>query len=107
MIIQAVLLFAALSAAFEFAVLMKIKPRTRLRILGSTRTVGFIHLIVIVCNICLHYGTVVGTMTAVVAGLASFAAIPLARYLSGYIIKTPHGEKFKPGVFTYHIKEIV
>jgi hypothetical protein len=107
MMIQAVLLFAALSAAFEFAVLMKIKPRTRLRILGSSRTVGFIHLIVITFNICLHYGTVVGTMTAVVAGLASFAAIPLARYISGYIIKTPQGEKFKPGIITYQIKEIV
>jgi len=110
MLINAVLLFAALSALFEFAIVMKLKPRTRLRILGNDNKVRLIHLIVFVINISIHYGTVVGSMTAIVAALASFITIPLARWVSGYIQSYRSGngklEHYKPGLIHYNYDQI-
>ena len=83
--IEAVFTFAFVSALFEFVVLMKLKPRTRCRVLGSGRWVSLIHTVVIMGNILIHYGTLTGTMTAITAGLVSFATIPFTRWLSGYI----------------------
>lgn len=106
MLIKAVLLFAVLSALFEFIIIMKIRPRTRLRILGSTRLVLFIHALTFIINISVHYGTVTGSMTAIVAALASFATVPLARAISGCIIKSDGRERYKPGLLTYQYHQI-
>lgn len=72
--LEAVLIFGALSAIFEAIVLAKACPRWLLR-----HGTVFIHLFVIGINLFIHYGTVTGTMTAIVAGLASFAVVPFMK----------------------------
>lgn len=74
--LEAVLIFGALSALFEAIVLWKTCPRWLIR-----HGAVFIHLTVIVLNLFIHYGTVTGTMTAIVAGLASFMVVPFMRRL--------------------------
>lgn len=106
MIIQAVLLFAFLSSLFELVILMKIKPRTRLRVLGSKRWPIFIHVITFSVNIFVHYGTVTGTMTAIVASLASFVTVPIARKISGSITKLNNKEEYNQGLITYTYQQI-
>lgn len=85
MLIEAVILFGLLSALFEALILMKVSPRIRLRLLGSPLLVTITHFVVIIFNLIVHFGTITGTMSAIVAGLASFAVIPLTRAYSGYI----------------------
>ncbi len=72
--LEAVLIFGALSAIFEAIVLAKACPRWLLR-----HGTVFIHLFVIGVNLFIHYGTVTGTMTAIVAGLASFMVVPFMK----------------------------
>ena len=77
--LEIVLVFALLSAAFEAIVLYRVCPRWLL--LNAS---VFIHLFVIGANLFIHYGTVTGTMTAIVAGLASFVVVPLMQKLERY-----------------------
>ena len=83
--IEAVFLFGFVSALFEIVVLMKLKPRTRLKLLGSKPRTLLTHTIVFALNIVVHYGTVTGSMAAIVASLSSFACLPLVRWCTGYI----------------------
>ena len=74
--IEAVLLFAFFSALFEAVMLWKLAPRW----LVMTNFGGWcVHFFIIGLNLFIHYGTVTGTMTAIVAGLASFAVLPMMR----------------------------
>ncbi len=101
--IEAVFTFAFVSALFEFVVLMKIRPGTRCRVLGSGRWVSLIHILVVSANLIIHYGTITGTMTAVTAGLVSFATIPFTRWLSGYItagVYHPGRIRYNPRLLT-------
>lgn len=100
--IETVFTFAFVSALFELVVLMKMKPRTRLRILGSKRAVTLLHVMVIAFNITVHYGTVTGSLTAVTAGLVSFVCVPIARWLSGYI----RGRTYVRGMISYRIEDL-
>lgn len=72
--LEAVLIFGALSALFEAIVLWKTCPRWLIKH-GAIP----IHIFVIGVNLFIHYGTVTGTMTAIVAGLASFMVVPMMR----------------------------
>lgn len=100
--VEAVLIFAALSALFEAVVLLKLPLRTRLKLLGSTGWVGFIHLFVILSNLSIHFGTVTGTMTAVTSGLVSFFCIPAIRWYGGCIRRG----RYIPGVHVYAITDV-
>jgi hypothetical protein len=97
--VEAVLVFALLSAIFEAVLLLKLPLRFRLRMLGSGTAVGVLHTLITVANLLIHWGTLTGSMTAVVAGLASFATVPLVRWYGGYI---QHGRYF-PGVKRYDL----
>lgn len=101
-IIEAVLVFALITALFETVILMKIKPSTRLRVLGSGFAVGCIHAIAFGVNMAVHYGTVTGSMTAVTAALASFVTVPAVRWYSGYI----KAGRYYPGIKTYSVLEV-
>lgn len=101
-LIEAVLVFAAITAAFELVILMKLAPRTRCRVLGSTRWVLFIHTAVFAINLAVHYGSLVGSMTAITAALTSFITVPFARWLSGHIANGI----YHPGVLKYTIDEL-
>lgn len=101
-IILAVLIFALISALFEAVLILKLKPRTRLRVLGSSVWVAVIHTVIILANLWIHFGTVTGSMTAVLAGLASFGTIPLLRSICGEI----HNGKYYPGIHRYAVEQL-
>lgn len=101
-IILAVLVFALISALFEAVLILKLKPRTRLRVLGSSVWVMVIHTVIILANLWIHFGTVTGSMTAVTAGLASFATVPVMRWYCGFI----KNGKYYPGVRAYAVEQL-
>ena len=73
--VTTVFIFAALSALFELILLLKLVPQ---KLLSRTWFQVLIHVTVIAFNIAIHFGTVVGTMTAITAGLVSFGTMPVA-----------------------------
>ena len=75
--LEAVLIFGVLSALFEAIIIWKVCPKWIL-----FRAPVMIHLFVIGANLFIHYGTVTGTMTAIVAGLASFMVVPMMRKMA-------------------------
>lgn len=100
--IEAVFTFALVTMAFEFVLLMKLNPARRLRVLGSTRWVTTIHVLMIMINILIHFGTITGSMTAVTAGLTSFITIPLVRWISGQITNN----HYFPGIVKYSVDDL-
>ena len=76
--ISAVLCFAALSILFELLMLLKFAP---LNWLNNRWFVGSVHILVTGINLAIHFGTIVGTMTAITAALASFMTVPMALWL--------------------------
>ena len=95
--IEAVLVFSFLSALFEAVLLMKLPLKLRLRLLGNACAVGMLHTAISVANLLIHWGTLTGSMTAVCAGLMSFATVPLVRWYCGYVKKG----RYFPGVHVY------
>lgn len=72
--LTATLLFALLSATLELILLLKFAPQ---RLLHKTWFVNTVHLTVAVLNLVIHFGTLVGTMTAITATLVSFVTVSL------------------------------
>jgi hypothetical protein len=77
--LEAVLVFAGITALFEFIIVAKLPPNARYWVIHQRP--GFMHAVVIAINLWIHFGTITGTMTAVTAGLASFATIAIARLI--------------------------
>lgn len=102
MMIEAVFIFAFASAVLEAILFMKITPRRRLRLLGNPLLVNLIHTVIGITNLAIHFGTAVGTMTAIVATLASFAVVPLVKWYSGYIKQN----KYFPGIKRYSYQDL-
>lgn len=102
-LVAAVFVFSTLSAALEGLLLLKLKPRTRLRLLGSPISIFVLHSVIGVGNLLIHFGTVTGSMTAITAALTSFAVVPIVRWYSGYI---SNGLYF-PGIKQYLFSELV
>lgn len=100
--LEAVFVFALVTAAFEAVVLLKLPAWWRLRLLGSSLCIGLLHFFVIAVNLWIHFGTVTGTMTGVTAGLTSFFTVPLIRRYTGYI----KSKRYYPGVKRYDFAEI-
>lgn len=86
--IEAVLVFALLTAVFEWFVLAKLPLRTRLRVLDFP---GLISAFFFMANLLIHWGTMTGSMTAVTAALASFGVSSLSRRCWGYITRASDG----------------
>ena len=89
--LQTVLIFAAVTAVFEFILLARCTPRLRQYLLSHD---GLLHAVVIALNLWIHWGTITGSMTAVVAGLTSFVTVPIAQQLWGHF----NNERWYPGV---------
>lgn len=100
--LEAVFIFALVTATFEAVVLLKMPPKLRLRLLGNEFFVALLHFFIIASNLAIHWGTVTGTMTAVTAGLTTFATVPLVRRYTGYI----KHKRYYPGVKRYDLAEI-
>lgn len=102
--IEAVMLFAALTGVFEWVLLLKLKPRQRIRIL---RFPGLITAALFAANLIIHWGTMTGSMTAVTAALASFIVTSAARSYWGYATKASDGRIwYVPGVVKYTRDEL-
>ena len=72
--LSTVIAFALLTALFEAILLLKLSSEEKLR---QPWFRNGVHLTAIVANLAIHWGTIVGTMTAVTAGLVSFATVPV------------------------------
>lgn len=79
--LAAALIFAAITAALEFILLVKWCPTWLLR---KTWFAGTVHVLAFGANMLIHFGTIVGTMTAIIACLASFATFPVARWVKTF-----------------------
>lgn len=77
--------FAMVMCAFEFVVLSIVRPRTRLRVLGSEGGKMAVHIGIFMLNMIVHWGTVVGTMSSTLAFVVSLATLKLACNVFGYI----------------------
>lgn len=72
--LSSVLFFGLLTAAVEFMLLYKFMPLNWLR---RHWVQGLLHFGVATLNLAIHWGTIVGTMTAITALFVSFVTVPL------------------------------
>ena len=100
--IEAVFVFGTLNVLFEFVLLCMIAPRYRLRLLGSQTACVFLHFLMLGTNLAIHWGTITGSMSAILAFVASILTVKTARKLFGRTI----GKSYHPGVLRYRIEEI-
>lgn len=76
--LETVLIFALITALFEAILLLKFSSE---RMLTKKWFRGSVHIVAIATNFAVHWGTIVGTMTAITAGLVSFATVPCVIYI--------------------------
>ena len=81
--IDAVLLFGLMNVVMEFVILGMLSPRFRLRILGRSTWGRGMHVLMFMLNLSIHWGTLVGTMSAVMAFISSVITVQIARVLWG------------------------
>jgi hypothetical protein len=79
--LTATLIFALLSATLELILLLKFAPQ---RLLAKPWFVNTVHLTVAALNLAIHFGTLVGTMTAITAALVSFVTVPAALWIKTF-----------------------
>jgi hypothetical protein len=101
-VIDAVLLFGFLNIVFELVLLNMMPPRTRLRVLGSQVASNALHLIFLGLNLLIHWGTLVGTMSGVMAFCASIVTVHIARKVYGSVT----GTNYHVGWIKYSIEEL-
>lgn len=100
--IDAVLLFGFMNIVFEFVLLSMIAPRYRLRVLGSPTLRNLLHVTFLTVNLVIHWGTLIGTMSAVLAFISSMVTVAIASKLYGTIVDST----YTIGYFKYDIKEL-
>lgn len=100
--IDAVLLFGALNCVFEFVLLCMLPPRARLRLLGSDGAKACCHVAMLTLNLIVHWGTLVGSMSAVLAFCASLITVKIATILFGQI----RGSRYTYGLIRYSVEEV-
>lgn len=102
--VEAVLIFAALLAAFEFVVLSMVPPKYRLRLLGSRSLSTAIHFLMLIVNLAVHWGTLTGSMAATGAFVVSIFTVAIARIVYGTI---ENDVRTRRGLVGYHNEELV
>lgn len=101
--IDAVLLFGALNVLFEFVLLSMLTPRLRLRLLGSEVASNALHVFFLLANMAIHWGTLIGTMSAVLAFVSSIVTVRIARSMFGSITE---GRYYRVGLIKYSVEEL-
>ena len=101
--IEAVLLFGIMNILLEFVLLSMLAPRTRLRVLGSTNRKNLLHVGFLLINLMVHWGTLIGTMSAVMAFISSMVTVRLAMWLFGYVVD---GRHYHVGWIKYGVEEL-
>lgn len=101
--IDAVLLFGALNVLFEFVLLCMLSPRLRLRLLGSEAASNAMHVFFLAANLIIHWGTLIGTMSGVLAFVSSIVTVNAARKIFGCIHE---GRYYRVGWIKYSVEEL-
>lgn len=101
--ISAVLLFGLMNIVFEFVLLSMLPPRMRLRLLGSSTASNLLHVLFLISNLIIHWGTLIGTMSGVFAFISSIVTVHLARLLYGQVIG---GRYYRVGFVKYSLEEL-
>ena len=101
--IDAVLLFGAINIIFEMVLLSMIPPKHRLRLLGSEAACNTTHALFLLANLAIHWGTLVGTMSGVLAFVASIVTVRIARAVFGSITE---GRYYRVGLVKYSAEEL-
>ena len=102
--IGAVLLFGALNVLFEFVVLSMVPPRMRLRVLGNRNSQALLHFGVLLLNLIIHWGTLVGTMSGILSFVCSMFTVRIAQLVFGQI---KDGRYYTVGLVKYSKEELV
>ena len=102
--IGAVLLFGALNVLFEFVVLSMVPPRMRLRVLGNRNSQALLHFGVLLLNLIIHWGTLVGTMSGILSFVCSIFTVRIAQLVFGQI---KDGRYYTVGLVKYSKEELV
>ena len=95
--------FGLINVVFEFVLLSMLGPRTRLRILGNANSQRLLHVSFLLGNLIVHWGTVVGTMSSVLAFVCSILTVRIAQLLYGKIVG---GRYYTRGLIGYTAEEI-
>ena len=98
-----VIAFAAIMSVFEFVLLGMTTPKVRLRLLGSGTAKALLHISFLTCNLVVHWGTVVGTMSSTLSFVTSMGTVWLAEKLFGTI---KNDRYYTVGVIKYSIEEL-
>lgn len=101
--IDAVLMFGALNVLFEFVLLAMLAPRLRLRLLGSEAASNALHVFFLAANMAIHWGTLIGTMSSVLAFVSSIVTVRIARAVFGSITD---GRYYRVGLIKYSMEEL-
>lgn len=101
--IDAVLLFGALNVLFEFVVLSMVPPRMRLRVLGDRNKQALIHVGVLLVNLIIHWGTLIGTMSGILSFVCSIVTVRIAQLVFGQI---KDGRYYTVGLVKYSREEL-
>ena len=98
-----VIAFALVLSAFELVVIGMISPRYRLRLIGSDAGKIVVHVGMFMVNMVVHWGTIVGTMSATLSFITSIATLGIAAKLWGFL---KDGRYYTVGLMKYSIAEI-
>ena len=98
-----VISFAIILVAFEFVILCMVAPKLRLRLLGNEAARVSVHLIMLLINMWVHWGTVVGTMSATLSFVTSMFTLWVASKVFGFI---RDGRYYTVGVIKYSVEEL-
>ena len=92
-----------MNVLFELVLLCMISPRRRLRLLGNPTAKSLVHVGFLVVNMIIHYETLIGTMSAILAFVCSIATIRFAEKLFGHIEADRY---YHVGWVKYSVEEI-
>jgi hypothetical protein len=101
--VSAVLLFGLMNVILEMVLIGMLPPRLRLRVLGNPHYRNLLHVLFLLANLMSHWGTVVGTMAAVMAFISSVATVRVAMLVFGYITD---GRHYHVGWVKYSVEEL-
>ena len=98
-----VISFAIILVAFEFVILCMVTPKLRLRLLGNEAAKVSVHMIMLLINMWVHWGTVVGTMSATLSFIVSLGVLAASTRLFGKLVE---GRYYTIGLVRYNVEEI-
>ena len=101
--IETVLVFGMVNIIFEMVLLAMMPVRMRLRVLGTPVLANLMHIAMLLGNLIVHWGTVVGTMSSVVAFIGSLMALKAATRLFGKLVD---GRYYTIGLIKYSPQEL-